>query len=118
MEFIKSKRNTSLLKYQGHVYRRQRKTIKQIIHWRCCLYHEKNCFALLHTNESVLLKGPSEHNHTTLASLQIMKRLIGGNKTDSDQANQDDNSHQTVSKQSKKLWSQAIQDIFVSYYDY
>ncbi|XP_022161380.1 uncharacterized protein LOC111027331 [Myzus persicae] len=101
MEFIKSQKNKNLLKYNGYLYRFDKK-YKNTMYWRCT---EELCKSRLNLKNDEIVKGPSEHNHT-ISNLEFEKRVCI-NEIKIRALSSQDNPHQIVSEAST-LCSQAV----------
>jgi len=101
MEFIQSQKNKKLLKYNGYLFRFDKK-YKNTMYWRC---NEDLCKSRINLRNEEIVKGPSDHNHV-ISNLEIEQRVCI-NKMKIRALSSQDNPHQIVSEAST-LCSQAV----------
>jgi hypothetical protein len=70
MEFIQSQKNENLLKYNGYLYRFDKK-YKSTMYWKC---NESLCKSHLNLINVEIVKGANEHNHT-ISNLETERRI-------------------------------------------
>lgn len=61
-EYVKSKINTTLIKYRGYIYGKYYINGPKTI-WKCSTRHNRGCLAKLYTVDDIIVKIINKHIH-------------------------------------------------------